>query len=80
MEISYGRKRLAFAKGSSKLLSVTLTERANKGESEQMFTQRLIDKYGQQQGTIEIVIKASQPDYAIITFESQGEVRVRTLT
>lgn len=69
MEIRYGRKRLALANGTARLLSVSVTERARSGEDEQTFTERLVAKYGHREGTIEIVIKDNQPDYAIITFE-----------
>lgn len=69
MEIDFGRKRLAFAEGTAHLVSYSVTERAKTGEDEQAFTDRLLRKFGEGQGTIEIVFKHNRPDYAIIVFE-----------
>lgn len=66
--LRYGRKRLAFSQGNTTLVSISVTERCHEGEDEHAFTERLLAKYGQRQGTLEIVFKSGKPDYAIITF------------
>ena len=65
--LKYGRKTLSFAHGEASLTRISVTERVLPREDESTFTQRLLKKYGEQQGTIEIVIKNGRPDYAIIT-------------
>jgi len=67
--INYGRRRFTFANGKKVITSTSITERSFSGEDEQAFTDRLMEKYGNQQGTIEIVFKAGRPDYAVITLE-----------
>lgn len=67
-KIAYGRKRFSFTKGVPTLESMSITEKPLKGEDETQFTERLMKQYSDQQGTIEILIKGGQPDYAIITF------------
>ncbi|MEJ2750889.1 MAG: hypothetical protein P8183_23725, partial [Anaerolineae bacterium] len=64
----YGRKVFSFAKGITVHQSTTITERSFPHESEKAFTHRLMKKYGDRQGTVEIVIKNGHPDYAVITF------------
>lgn len=44
-----------------------MTEQAYPGEDEHSFTNRLVERYGDEEGTIEIVFKAGQPKYAIVT-------------
>ncbi len=67
-QISFGRRKFSFSFGRAVLKSTSVTERALIGENELTFTERLLRIYGEQQGTIEIVIKNDRPDYAIITF------------
>lgn len=69
--INYGRRRFTFRKGKKIITSTSVTERSLRGEDEEAFTERLMKKYGNQQGTIEIVFKGGQPDYAIITLEQE---------
>lgn len=69
-KVTYGRKRFLFTEGVPTLESMSITEKSLKGEDETQFTERLMKQYRDQQGTIEIVFKAGQPDYAIITFTS----------
>ena len=69
--INYGRRRFTFRKGKKINTSTSITERSLQGEDEEAFTERLMNKYGNQQGTIEIVFKGGQPDYAIITLEQE---------
>jgi hypothetical protein len=64
---SFGRKTLAFAKGVTFLTKISVTEKTLLGEDENAFTQRLLRKYGDGQGTMEIVFKNGRPDYAIVT-------------
>ena len=68
--IKYGRRKLTFARGSCLHTSTSVTERSLAGESEEAFTERLMQLYGTRKGTIEIVIKAGKPDYAVITFST----------
>ena len=67
--INYGRRRFTFQNGEKVITSTSITERSLRGEDEDAFTDRLMKKYGNQQGTIEVVFKGGQPDYAIITLE-----------
>jgi hypothetical protein len=67
--INYGRRRFTFRNGKKSITSTSITERSLRGEDEEAFTERLMKKYGNQQGTIEVVFKGGQPDYAIITLE-----------
>jgi hypothetical protein len=67
--IKYGRRKYNFANGMVELTGTSITEKASAGEDEQAFTRRLMKKYGNKQGTVEIVFKNSSPDYAIITFK-----------
>ena len=69
--INYGRRRFTFRKGKKIITSTSITERSLRGEDEETFAERLMKKYGDQQGTIEIVFKGGQPDYAIITLEQE---------
>ena len=50
------------------LRSVSVTEKALADEDEIAFTRRLVEQYGGQQGTIEVVFKRGRPNYAILTF------------
>ncbi len=67
--IDYGRRRFTFSNGKKVMTSTSITERSLTGEDEEAFTERLMKKYGKQQGTIEIVFKGGQPHYAIITLQ-----------
>lgn len=58
---------MSFANGCMVINSTSITERALLGEDEEAFVHRLMKKYGDGEGTIEIVFKAGKPDYAIIT-------------
>lgn len=64
--MKYGRKRFSFSGGKTILTSVTVTEKSQPGEDEEAFFRRLMKKFGDQQGTVEIVFKNGRPDYAII--------------
>ena len=66
--IQYGRRRFSFANGTVVHRNSSITERALPGEDEERFTERLMERYGEYEGTLEIVIKAGRPDYAILTF------------
>jgi hypothetical protein len=66
--INFGRRRYTFANGSVELMRTDITERSLNGEDEDAFTRRLMRKYGNSEGTIEIVFKKGRPDYAIVTF------------
>jgi hypothetical protein len=65
--IQYGRKTFSFGEGSTVLTSTCVTEKAMSGEDETAFTRRLVKKYGDQRGSIEVVFKNGRPDYAIVT-------------
>ena len=67
--INYGRRRFTFRNGKKVITSTSITERSLRGEDEDAFTDRLMRRYGNHQGTIEVVFKGGQPDYAIITLE-----------
>jgi hypothetical protein len=66
--IKYGRKTFSFDEAGAVLTSTSVTEKALPNEDEETFTRRLMERYKGQQGTIEVVFKRGQPDYAIITF------------
>jgi hypothetical protein len=66
--LSFGRKILSFSKGEAFVTEICVTEKSLADENEQKFTQRLLGKYREHEGTIEIVIKNGRPDYAIIKF------------
>ena len=65
--VEYGHKKFSFAKGKAELTSTSITVRSLPGENEKAFTHRLMQRFGHQEGTIEIVFKKGQPNYAIIT-------------
>jgi hypothetical protein len=65
--LEYGRKNLSFDQGTAVLTNTSVTVRAQPGENEAAFTQRLLKKYQGQRGTIELVFKKGCPDYAIVT-------------
>ena len=69
--IKFGRRKFSFSDGKVELESTSVTERALASEDEETFTNRLLQLYSNREGTIEIVFRRGQPDYAIITF-SQG--------
>ena len=66
--VRFGRKIYSLAQGDVVLESMSVTERALPNEDEGAFTRRLVDKYQDRHGMIEIVFKRGLPDYAIITF------------
>ena len=70
--IRFGRRKFDFAHGKAELMSTSFTEKALPGEDEQAFTDRLLRLYGSREGTIEMVFKGGNPDYAIITLDQIG--------
>ena len=66
--IKFGRKTYSFDNGDMVLKSTSVTEKALPDEDERVFTRRLVKKYRDQRGVIEVVFKRGRPDYAIITF------------
>lgn len=64
--LSFGRKVFLFSKGEASCTEYSVTEKSTMDESEQHFTDRLLGKYSDREGTIEIFIKDGRPDYAII--------------
>jgi hypothetical protein len=66
--IKFGRKIYSFNNGDMVLKSTSVTEKALPDENETAFTHRLVKKYRNQQGVIEVVFKRGRPDYAIIIF------------
>ena len=66
--IRFGRKIYSFDNGDAVLKSTSVTEKAQPNEDERTFTRRLVEKYQDQRGVIEVVFKRGHPDYAIITF------------
>ncbi len=67
--VFFGRKTLEFVNGKATLKQVTVTEKSLPGEDEDAFVQRILEKYPERAGTIQIVFKNRMPDYAIITFD-----------
>lgn len=67
--VPYGRVTMSFAKGRAGLRQVTVTEKAMPGEDEQQFVDRLLKRYCDENGTMQIVFKNGKPDYAIVTLE-----------
>jgi hypothetical protein len=67
LNVKYGRKTFSFDAGAAVHTRTSVTEKASAGEDEQSFTQRLLKKYENQRGDIEIVFKNGRPDYAIVT-------------
>jgi hypothetical protein len=68
---SFGRKFISLLEGEASLTKVSITEKSQAGEDEQAFAQRLLRKYEQTEGTMEIVFRNGRPDYAIITPETE---------
>ena len=66
--IRYGRKTFSFDNGMATLVNTSITEQALPGEDEHVFIQRLLKKYEQRKGTVEIVIKNGQPSHAVLKF------------
>ena len=66
-DIKFGRRIFFFDKGDTVLKSTSVTEKALPGEDEMAFTRRLVEKYKDERGTIEVVFKRGHPDYAIIS-------------
>jgi len=67
--IDYGRRRFTFSNGKKVVISTSITEKSLASEDEDAFIERLMKKYSNQQGTIEIIFKSGRPDYAIITLQ-----------
>lgn len=67
--VPFARKILSFSGGAALLKKVSITERPLPDEDENGFTRRLLEKYGKQQGTMEIVLRNDRVDYAIVTLE-----------
>lgn len=74
--ISFGRRKFSFSSGRAVLKSTSVTERALNGEDEKSFTERLLRKYEDRQGTIEMVFKRGCPDYAIVSFDQETSLDV----
>jgi hypothetical protein len=71
-KIRFGRKKFLLVRGRPVLKSTSITVRTLPGEDEEAFTKRLLMKYGQQAGTVEMIFKGGHPDYAVITFSEQS--------
>ncbi len=71
-KMRFGRKKYSLKKGKPILESTSVTVRTLPREDEEAFTERLIKLYGHREGTVEMVFKAGQPDYAVITFTEQA--------
>jgi len=65
--VEFGHKTFSFTKGRTELTSTSITVKSLPGENEREFTQRLMKRFANQQGTIEIIFKNGRPNYAIIT-------------
>lgn len=68
-QLSFGRKKFTFSEGVSTLTCMSITEKPLPLEDEAAFTARLLTKYANCQGDMEIIFKHGKPDYAIITIE-----------
>jgi len=68
--VKFGRRKFTFGNGKAELMATSITVRSRVGEAEEAFKGRLLEMIGSEKGTIEIVYKRGQPDYAIITFIS----------
>jgi hypothetical protein len=66
--VNYGRKTFSITQGTAVLKSTEITEKPLHHEDVQAFTQRLLQKYGHLQGTVEIVIRNGRPNYAVLKF------------
>jgi hypothetical protein len=64
--VKYGHKTFTLTQGALELTGTTITEKALPNEDENTFLMRLLAIYGDEDGTIEIVIKQGRPEYAII--------------
>lgn len=62
--VVYGRKIYSIDNGNSLLISVSVTEKPIVGEDERAFRDRLLRKYKDHEGTLEIVIKNGRPNHA----------------
>ena len=71
-KISFGRKKFSLVKGKPVLKSTSITVRTLPGEDEVAFIKRLLQKYGKQAGTVEMIFKGGHPDYAVITFSDES--------
>jgi hypothetical protein len=67
--LRFGRKTLTFSRGKATLKQIVVTEKSIPGEDEEHFLARILQKYSDRNGTIQVVFKNLIPDYAIITFE-----------
>ena len=66
--VRYGRKTFSIVRGIAVLECTEITEKPLRHEDEKEFTQRLLQKYGHLQGTVEIVFRDGRPNYAILKF------------
>ena len=73
-QISFGRREFSFSFGRAVLKSTSVTEQALIGENERTFTERLLQIYGERQGTIKMVFNNNRQNYAIITFSQDKSV------
>ena len=70
--IRFGRRKFEFAQGKAELTSTSFTEKALPGEDQRGVNIRRQCLYGSREGTIEMVFKGGNPDYAIITLAQIG--------
>jgi hypothetical protein len=68
-DLDYGRKKYKISNGTAELTRTSFTVKSLRSEDELAFSKRLLKLYGAGEGTIEVVFKNGQPDYAIITLE-----------
>ena len=66
--VHFGRKIYSFGRGEVVLTTVSVTEKAVQGEDENAFIDRLLAKYRDKEGTLEIVFKHGRPSHGVITF------------
>lgn len=71
--VNYGRKIFSINRGRAVLKNIEITEKPLRHEDEHAFTQRLLNKYGHLQGTVEIVIRNGRPNYAVLNFPENCE-------
>ena len=65
--VEFAHKTFSFTRGRTELTSASITVKSFPGENEKAFTHRLMKRFGDQQGTIEIIFKKGRPNYAVIT-------------
>jgi hypothetical protein len=73
--VKYGRKTYSFIKGTTLHTCTAICEKPLPHEDEVTFTSRLMKKYEDRKGTVELVFKKGQLDYAVVKLPCHNTIK-----